>query len=89
MKSRFGQDENGAYKLLDDGRVLRVRERSQRVTTAPSGQRMLKRYPKIEIVCIPCFNQLKGPLVTMLSDTPAEIEREARTMRPNPWRTRN
>lgn len=26
MKPRFGQDENGAYKLLDDGRVLRVRE---------------------------------------------------------------
>jgi hypothetical protein len=25
--TRFGNDENGAYKLLSDGRVLRVQER--------------------------------------------------------------
>lgn len=35
---KFGQDDNGAYKILDDGRVLRATERvyNTLLTISPS-----------------------------------------------------
>lgn len=62
---------------------------NRQLMMAPSGQRLLRRLPKVEIICAYCYKTVKGPRREQLAATYEEIAREARTAQPNFWSKRN
>lgn len=60
-----------------------------RLMMAPSGQKMLKRKPNIEIICCYCYQLDRAPHTCELAAPFEEIQRERQSSMPNFWRRRN
>lgn len=62
-----------------------------RVMIAPSGQKLLRRKPRLVILCGPCAEQRveKGDSLTLGEMDWNEIGREVHTAMPNFWKKRN
>jgi hypothetical protein len=55
---------------------------------APSGQNLMKQYPKVSLTCEGCFEIGPNDIIQPAASVP-QILREARTARPNMRRHRN
>lgn len=59
-----------------------------RVMTAPSGQRLLKRFPRLPILCLRCYGRIDFPHAREFAAPLDEIAREKASEMPNFWRRR-
>ena len=63
---------------------------NQRVMIAPSGQKVLRKYPHAIIICPTCYAGVAAATdVLTAADTADNIRAEVRKAKPNPWRNRN
>jgi hypothetical protein len=61
-----------------------------RVMIAPTGQALLKKMPRMEIVCAQCFLESSEPTEDIrLAGDPETVLQEVMNAEPNRWRNRN